>query len=300
MHPYATIRPGIGFQLGRALGYYGQRLVTAQPVRRLVVAFISRVLRLRYGRGPSTTLSPAMQKVLADLRAEGAALMEPTPIAVVDSMVDYFRSNKVVDLSGAEVALEDLPAGATAANYPLETVLDCPGLLSVINSPAILKLAEEYLGCRPTISSVGVRWSFPNSASTIETQQFHRDLDDWRFFKLFIYLCDVDQNSGPHTYVKTTHLAPHGLKSKFYDLGELKAQFGRDRVWTVTGPRGTTFVADTQGIHRGDIPMDRARLILQVQYSLLPIFAFRYEPVKRAMPAVDAYINRLILALTGI
>ena len=39
------------------------------------------------------------------------------------------------------------------------------------------------------------------------------------------------------------------------------------------------------------------RLILQVQYSLLPIFAFRYEPVPVALPrGLDAYVNRLMVA----
>ena len=31
---------------------------------------------------------------------------------------------------------------------------------------------------------------------------FHYDVDDFKFLKLFFYLNDVDENCGPHVYVK--------------------------------------------------------------------------------------------------
>jgi hypothetical protein len=50
------------------------------------------------------------------------------------------------------------------------------------------------------------------------------------------------------------------------------AVIGRDKVYTVLGPRGTAFMADTHGIHAGMVPTHVPRLILQAQYSLLPGF----------------------------
>ena len=61
------------------------------------------------------------------------------------------------------------------------------------------------------------------------------------------------------------------------------------------GPRGTTFVADTLGVHRGVAPTERPRLILQAQYSVLPIYAFRYPPAKSSGPPDGSYSSRLIL-----
>jgi hypothetical protein len=64
----------------------------------------------------------------------------------------------------------------------------------------------------------------------------------------------------------------------------------------VTGPRGTTFMVDTWGVHKGNIPVNRARLLLQVQYSILPIANFDYRPVSFAAASPhDRYTNRLIL-----
>ena len=36
-------------------------------------------------------------------------------------------------------------------------------------------------------------------------QEFHFDLDSIKWLKFFIYLTDVEANTGPHIYVKGTH-----------------------------------------------------------------------------------------------
>jgi hypothetical protein len=123
-------------------------------------------------------------------------------------------------------------------------------------------------------------------------------VDDWRFLKLFIYLTDVDEGGGPHCYVRTSHTSAFGWTAKAYTQAELEGRFGADKVTTVTGPKGTTFMADTLGVHRGVAPVTRPRLILQVQYSLLPVFAFLYQPLTGAGSPEAAYSNRLILHQT--
>jgi hypothetical protein len=210
-------------------------------------------------------------------------------------MGDYFRDRMVIGPGETSSPVEGLPAGTAAAAYSLATVIDCPGMLEALNAPSILRIAADYIGCKPTISSVGVRWSFPAAEEGTRTQQYHRDLDDWRFLKLFIYLTDVDSASGPHTFVKSSHRSAFGLKAKAYEQAELETRFGAEAITAVTGPRGTSFLADTLGIHRGTSPVDRPRLIFQVQYSLLPIFAFTDDPVERAGVGFDAYCNRLLV-----
>jgi len=64
---------------------------------------------------------------------------------------------------------------------------------------------------------------------------------------------------------------------------------------TVTGAAGTAFAIDTRGIHKGVPPLARPRLILCIQYSLLPCLIYEYAPVLRAGATVDRYINRLIV-----
>ncbi|MDQ2763315.1 MAG: hypothetical protein M3Y22_07415, partial [Pseudomonadota bacterium] len=103
--------------------------------------------------------------------------------------------------------------------------------------------------------------------------------------------------SGPHSYVTRSHRTAGQLQWRGYTQPEIDAQFGNDSVRTVTGARGTAFMADTYGIHAGMIPTHAPRLILQAQYSLLPVFAFQYAPLASSgPPSLDPYVNRLLLA----
>ena len=87
------------------------------------------------------------------------------------------------------------------------------------------------------------------------------------------------------------------LRGKAYSEEQVVARYGKQNVRTILGARGTTFVADTIGIHAGLPPQRAPRLLLQVQYSILPNFALQYRPVANAgHGGLDRYVNRLILA----
>ena len=69
-----------------------------------------------------------------------------------------------------------------------------------------------------------------------------------------------------------------------------------ERVVRIKGPRGTMFLADTSGVHKGAPAIDGPRLMLEVGYTLLPVYAFDYRPVTLTRRlGLDKYINRLIV-----
>jgi hypothetical protein len=297
--PYATLLPGKGFRPVRSALYYAQRLVTLPAARRGISRLIAAGVNLHARHVPRPPSAP-IADVLRQLDVDGLALLPPlAPEAAIDAMADYFHRQPVVGPDGERRRLEDLPAGAASTAYDLATVLNCPGLIDLINADPILQIAEAYLGCKPTLSSLGVRWSLPTDGDHDRYQLFHRDVDDWRFLKLFIYLNDVDEDTGPHCYVRTSHRTPFSLRAREYRSDELAERFGADAVQVITGGRGTTFIADTVGIHRGGVARLRPRLMLQVQYSILPIYAFSYRPVAAGAPAVDRYSNRLLLEMAA-
>ncbi len=295
MHPYARLTPGPGFQLHRVLLYYAQRLITFRPARAMVSRCISTAVRLVHGGG-AVSLDAQCAEAVKDLEKHG--LVELAPLvssAAVNKMFGYFIDKPVMAPHGGRVPVGDLPPDTASASYDLETIMGCPGLVELVNSPTVLKIASAYLRCRPTLSSLGVRWSLPNATRNALYQSFHRDIDDWRFLKLFIYLTDVTETSGPHDYVRTSHQSTFGFRERRYEIAEVDARFGLDKLRTITGPAGTTFMADTLGIHRGGVPTGSARLILQAQYSLLPVYAFEYAPRDMNAAAIDPYSNRLMV-----
>lgn len=220
--------------------------------------------------------------------------------AELEDVVGFFMNQPVLVPEGSCAALDRLPAEAGMAAYELATVVACPWLMAAINCVSILRLASAYLGCMPTICAVGVRWSFPGSEALNMTQAFHRDPDEWRFLKLFVYLTDVDSETGPHIYVAGSHNTRSPLRGKAYSEEQVEAQFGKQNMRTILGARGTTFVADTIGIHAGIPPQRAPRLLLQAQYSILPNFALHYRPVADPIHyGLDPYVNRLILTSTS-
>lgn len=215
----------------------------------------------------------------------------------IDEMRQYLAKHPLVLRSGAVVPIDRVSEGTTIADYSLEAVLNCPHVLTLMNAPCLIGLAREFLGCSPTISTVGIRWSFPGRRMEATTQGFHRDTDDWRFFKFFTYLTDVDEGCGPHLYVRGSNRTTGTFRAVRVEDSAIERRYGRDAIVAITGPRGTSFVADTYGVHAGPVPTTAARLMLEVGYSVLPVFAIRYRPIAlQPRPAVDPYVNRLLLA----
>lgn len=294
MIEYARLRPGHGFAPLQALLYYVQRLATPYWLRRSIAGIIAGFLSLRH---PPRALDKEHGEQDRQLRLNGLvslpALVSPE---WVEKVMDYLQGKHVVT-KGRAVPLDKVPPEATLADYSLATVLSCPLIMGLINDPEVLSMAGAYLGCCPTLSSVGLRWSFPSREKASDVQKFHRDPDDWRFVKLFVYLTDVDEKSGPHVYVRGSHRSDLQMRARPYDLPYIEKEYGKDAAAAVLGPRGTAFMADTLGIHMGRPPDERPRLMLIAQYSLLPVYAFKYHPMALLpKPDVDPYVNRLIVS----
>ena len=301
MIPYARLRFGRGFVPGHAAAYFVQRCVTHPTVRRCVASVLAASVRSRHAT-LATRREPDLQDALGRLERDGIAMLPNLfSTAELADVVSFFLSQPVAVPGGGCMPRDGLPAGATMAAYHLATVVACPWLMTAINRADILRLASAFLGCKPTLCSVGVRWSFPGSKSPAATQAFHRDPDDWRFLKLFVYLTDVvDGESGPHIFVAGSHNTRGPLRAKTYVQEQIEARFGKQKIRAILGGPGTTFIADTSGIHAGIPPRRAPRLLLQAQYSILPNFALHYRPI--AVPGrhcLDSYVNRLILTSTG-
>lgn len=72
--------------------------------------------------------------------------------------------------------------------------------------------------------------------------------------------------------------------------------YGANRLTTITGPRGTALSAHTSEFHAGPVPVSKPRLMFEIGYSLLPIFALRYNPPKHAnFQRHNKYMNRLLI-----
>ena len=183
-------------------------------------------------------------------------------------------------------------------------VVLAPYLLELANRADLLEVASCFLGCRPTISYCTAWWSYHTPAGPQEAENFHRDVDDWRFIKLFVYLSEVTAADGPHVYVKNSVGSARLRQIRRFDDADVTDAFGPKNVLTLTGRAGQGFLENTFGIHKGQ-PVDQGpRLIFQAVYSMFPLPYGPRAPVARLQDVVfsrgspDPWINRLYLHRT--
>jgi hypothetical protein len=178
--------------------------------------------------------------------------------------------------------------------------LRAPYLLALANHPRILAVAAQFLGCKPTIGYLAAWWSYHTGIGPQQAEQFHRDVDDWKFVKLFVYLTDVGETCGPHVYVLGSSTRSELTEIRRFSEEEVRMAFGEDGILTMTGKAGVGFLEDTFGIHKGKPVAQGARLIFQAVYALsrLP-----YGPKAPVLPrsavtttGIDAWINRVYIA----
>ena len=158
-------------------------------------------------------------------------------------------------------------------SYPDGMPADDP-LLKLALDRKLLEIVSSYLGLWPCLHSVGAWLNYPTDTPAQISQLWHRDPEDLRLIKVFIYLADVDEQRGPFTYIPRTH--PFGAEAAGAQKLEKKKRVPDDRMnrvfppesWRVcTGPAGTMILADTLGYHRGGKPIAGRRILITFTYT---------------------------------
>lgn len=200
-----------------------------------------------------------------------------------------------------EYKLDEVRENFPQASHMLKDTIDCPHLLELMSSPDIAKITEKYLGATPKLYSSNLMWSFGKHHDPKKgvARLFHRDIDNFNFCVLFIFLTDVKKGSGSHQYIKKTHKRDTiqqlllSLKDKLNDadytaalnylnsdkLGEgyvdneilplqkIEELF-KDDMLEVEGKAGHAFLADPYGLHRGVPVISDDRLLFWGRFSL--------------------------------
>lgn len=152
----------------------------------------------------------------------------------------------------------------------------CATIRAISNDPILRHLATAYLGAEPGQTEARLWWSFATRATPEERlkadQGFHYDLHDYRCIAFFFHITPVDEFSGPHVYVKSSHRRKPvrmllGASRQCPDE-EILRQYGAHNVVQLCGPEGFGFASDPFGYHKGAPPLSHDRLILRVRYTI--------------------------------
>tara|TARA_R110002012_G_scaffold212187_3_gene383203 strand:+ start:413 stop:1462 length:1050 start_codon:yes stop_codon:yes gene_type:complete len=219
-----------------------------------------------------------------------------------DDVFAYLADKKVRygwDNAMAPFSPDTPPPDVSVGEYDRKDLMEAPHLHMLANHPRVVGVAARLLGVMPSLMGMSLWWSFPGRAQGEHAELFHIDRHCYRFCKLFIYLTDVDENSGPHVYVRATgnyganhrHAAEkaagdENLLKRYNTIlekqrktdEEIEELFGADRVVVKTAPAGSAILGNTGSIHKGQLPKANRRLIFSALYTMLPTIK---DPVDR-------------------
>ena len=150
-------------------------------------------------------------------------------------------------------------------------------LIKLALNDEMLKIASSYLGACPKLFNFDLRRTIIVSSGEGPrfSQRWHRDPEDKKMVKVFLYLSDVDEEgAGPFKYVLGSQ--PKGKWSKFYPQrppagtyppeGVLEKAIPESDVLTCFGKAGTLIFCDTTGFHKGGFSTTRERLMLTITF----------------------------------
>ena len=286
-------------KLAKTFLFYSQRMIKSYKLRQFITRVEGKIIGKTKIEGTSFLVPANNEKThLDELINNGySEFEEKIPEESIDKIISETSDFKLFDpfnTAFGEFKKEDVNVKTHVANFKRSDLVTCPEILKIANDPGILRIVQEFLGAKPTISNINMWWSLSGKEKAKDAQLFHRDVDDIKFCKLFIYLTDVGPNDGPHTYVKGSSNSNRLTIIRRYEDKEVTSVFGEENVMFFTRPKGSYFLVDTYGFHKGTLPMDNDRLLLQVQYSINPIGIENYAPIENSHN-YDKYTNRLIL-----
>ena len=250
----------------------------------------------------------------------------------IDEIFNFLDGKKVTydwDKNMAPFDPNTPPEGVSIGSYNREVTMSTPHVHMIANHPRVVGVAARYLGVMPSLMALSMWWSFPGRAQGEHAELFHIDRHCYRFCKLFVYMTDVDAESGPHVYVRATgdyggnyrHAAEKArgdqeLLHKYNEIlakqrksdEEIEELFGKDRIIEKTAKAGSAILGNTGSIHKGQVPKTNRRLLASFLYTMLPTIKDKVDrkPVPNIVSKVHQtypgaytddqilYLNRLV------
>lgn len=214
------------------------------------------------------------QQIVSDLRRDGIAVAHLDELFRGTDMLGRFQSYTAERVSRAETK--------THKSF-LKNLWDAIPVIDVDNpfiplalSNMILWTVNEYMRMCSYFFYLTLNITSPvkEGSEAVQSQRWHNDPEDKIMCKVFLYLTDVDEESGPFTYVSGTqyggrwrHLfhdqPPRGFIALDRPIDELVRSSDIRRY---TGKAGTIIFCDTSGYHRGGYATARKRIMLTMGY----------------------------------
>jgi hypothetical protein len=221
-------------------------------------------------RDTAAPLAPIQQRVLDDLRANGFAAVDVRTLVGDDHWLalrglvepwlatDEVKKAEHAYQTSQERKWKDYLVRMFGRDSRIP--IDSP-IIALATAPAILDVVNTYVGMLSKILYVDVWNTVPlvHEGPNMGSQRWHRDPEDAKLVKVFLYFNDVDAESGAMQYVPNSRRGERfgSLWPQEFPKGSVPPpeEFEREippSAWhTCAYPAGTLVFVDTSGFHRG-------------------------------------------------
>lgn len=146
-------------------------------------------------------------------------------------------------------------------------------------SDRVLDVVNSYFGMWSKLTYVDLWYTPPAQpgVTRVSSQRWHRDYNDERLVKIFIYLDDVDEETGPLDYVPASTLGGEyanewpwrPVSNDLYPpQDEFEERIPKSAQVALTGPAGAMAFCNTSGFHRGGyVTGSKPRVMAVYNYS---------------------------------
>lgn len=233
-------------------------------------------------------------QILAEAELARAGVPQPESTAAADfardgilPLHDLVSRAEAADILRYLEGCTNLTRQETVLHHDVRDVVRAPHVFRIATDPRILAVAARHIGAPATMVQMDAWWSLPERDEPHGAQIYHRDRDDFKSCKFFLYLSDVTTGDGPHIFVRGSH-RPEGVtealeavgarsektplffKGNGREVAHLIDQVFGPAVMEITGGAGTCFLENTFGFHRGKVPKTGRRCIFQILYAGIP------------------------------
>ena len=237
------------------------------------------------GRGH---LPQVVTTIIDELRSNGIAvakvedLLSPELIAELDTATRQMLATREQDIRYMKSNVDSPQwTGEKAFNLELlgsEPEFDADSVFAKIGlSRPLTSIANNYLRMTAQLRYYNVWYTAASTGAFKASQLWHYDREDKYILKVFLYLDDVDEGTGPFTYAPGTHRQGkyRSINPGFVLEGNVRRTtdeqmakvYPREKWKLGTGKKGTIIFADTRGYHKGGEARTRDRLMFTCMYT---------------------------------
>lgn len=221
------------------------------------------------------SLDGEQKRILDDMKKTGIAVSTIETLFpnknVLQDLIDYSKTlNPEVAEQGKKLYLKKY-----WDRFPIFNLSN--PFLKLALEKKILDIVNEYMGMWSILKQYDLAMTLPVpvGADAVQSQRWHRDPQEKKILKMFIYLNDVGDDAGPFFYVAQSN--DDGIYGKLFPQKtpegvymkeeELKEKIPTENMKKMTGKAGTVIFCDTSGIHKGGYATKNERLMFTAFFS---------------------------------